>query len=102
MASGRFIIHKNIFLIFDTQLFQDWKKPGTSTTDDMEYESNLYETKGELNILRSQDNVPGVIYGGEDKNQNISVSNGYHRTIRMYHASLDENIFLGNRMGYGF
>ena len=32
------------------------------------------KTKGELNILRSQGNVPGVIYGGEDKNQNISVS----------------------------
>ena len=32
------------------------------------------KTKGELNILRSQGNVPGVIYGGEDENQNISVS----------------------------
>ena len=32
------------------------------------------KTKGELNILRSEGNVPGVIYGGEDKNQNISVS----------------------------
>ena len=32
------------------------------------------QTKGELNNLRSAGNVPGVIYGGEDKNQNISVS----------------------------
>ena len=32
------------------------------------------KTKGELYILRSEGNVPGVIYGGEDKNQNISVS----------------------------
>ena len=32
------------------------------------------KTKGELNTLRSQGNVPAVIYGGEDKNQNISVS----------------------------
>jgi len=32
------------------------------------------KTKGELNILRSQGNVPGVIYGGEDENQNISIS----------------------------
>ena len=32
------------------------------------------KTKGELNILRSQGNVPGIIYGGEDENQNISVS----------------------------
>ena len=32
------------------------------------------KTKGELNILRTQGNVPGVIYGGEDENQNISVS----------------------------
>ena len=32
------------------------------------------KTKGELNTLRSQGNVPGIIYGGEDENQNISVS----------------------------
>ena len=32
------------------------------------------KTKGELNTLRSQGNVPAVIYGGQDKNQNISVS----------------------------
>ena len=32
------------------------------------------KTKGELNILRSQGNVPAVIYGGKDENQNISVS----------------------------
>ena len=32
------------------------------------------KTKGELNTLRSQGNVPAVIYGGRDKNQNISVS----------------------------
>ena len=30
------------------------------------------KTKGELNTLRSQGNVPAVIYGGQDKNQNIS------------------------------
>ena len=32
------------------------------------------KTKGELNTLRSQGNVPAVIYGGQDKNQNISIS----------------------------
>ena len=32
------------------------------------------KTKGELNTLRSQGDVPGVIYGGKDKNENISVS----------------------------
>ena len=32
------------------------------------------KTKGDLNILRSQGNVPGVIYGGQDKNQNVYVS----------------------------
>ena len=32
------------------------------------------KTKGELNILRSQGNVPAVIYGGKDENQNISIS----------------------------
>ncbi len=39
-------------------------------------EANLRntKTKGEFNTLRSQGNVPAVVYGGEDKNQNISVS----------------------------
>ncbi len=41
-----------------------------------ELEANIRntKTKGELNILRSRGNVPGIIYGGKDKNQNISVS----------------------------
>ncbi len=39
-------------------------------------EANIRDTKtrGELNTLRSKGNVPAVVYGGEDKNQNISVS----------------------------
>ena len=32
------------------------------------------KTKGELNALRKKGNVPGIIYGGEDQNQKVSVS----------------------------
>ena len=32
------------------------------------------KTKGELNSLRSQGAVPGVVYGGKEQNQNISFS----------------------------
>ena len=32
------------------------------------------KTKGELNTLRKKGNVPGIIYGGEDQNQKVSVS----------------------------
>ena len=42
--------------------------------NDLEANIRNTKTKGELNALRSQGNVPGIIYGGEDKNQNISVS----------------------------
>ena len=42
--------------------------------NDLEANIRNTKTKGELNTLRSQGNVPGIIYGGEDKNQNISVS----------------------------
>ena len=42
--------------------------------NDLEANIRNTKTKGELNTLRSQGNVPGIIYGGEDKNQNVSVS----------------------------
>ena len=32
------------------------------------------ETKGQLNSLRKKGGVPAVIYGGKEKNQNISLS----------------------------
>ena len=32
------------------------------------------KTKGELNLLRTNGSVPGIIYGGEAKNENISIS----------------------------
>ncbi len=31
-------------------------------------------TKGQLNTIRSSGNVPGIIYGGKDQNQKISIS----------------------------
>ena len=31
-------------------------------------------TKGQLNAIRNSGNVPGIIYGGKDQNQKISVS----------------------------
>ena len=39
-------------------------------------EANIRNTKtaGELKILRQQGNIPGIIYGGSEKNQNVSVS----------------------------
>ena len=32
------------------------------------------KTSGELKIIRQQGNVPGIVYGGSEKNQNVSVS----------------------------
>ena len=39
-------------------------------------EANIRNTKtaGELKILRNQGNVPGIVYGGSEKNQNVSIS----------------------------
>ena len=31
-------------------------------------------TKGQLNAIRSNGNVPAIIYGGKDQNQKISIS----------------------------
>ena len=30
-------------------------------------------TKGELNAIRNNGNVPGIVYGGKDLNQKISI-----------------------------
>ena len=32
------------------------------------------ETKGQVNSLRKKGEVPGIIYGGKEKNQKISLS----------------------------
>ena len=39
-------------------------------------EANIRQTKtkGDLNILRQKGEIPAVIYGGKEKNQNISFS----------------------------
>ena len=39
-------------------------------------EANIRNTKttGELKIVRNQGNVPGIVYGGTEKNQNVSIS----------------------------
>ena len=58
--------------------------------NDLEANIRNTKTKGELNTLRSQGNVPGIIYGGEDKNQNISVSK---KTLT---SLLEKEDFLSN------
>tara|TARA_Y100001970_G_C14248715_1_gene870182 strand:+ start:1943 stop:2689 length:747 start_codon:yes stop_codon:yes gene_type:complete len=47
-------------------------------------------TKGELNSLRSEGNVPGIIYGGKEKNQKVSISK---KTIKFL---LNKENFLSN------
>ena len=39
-------------------------------------EANIREnsTKGQLNAIRKNGNVPAIIYGGKDENQKISIS----------------------------
>ena len=32
------------------------------------------KTKGELSIVRKEGNVPAIVYGGKDNNENISIS----------------------------
>jgi len=48
------------------------------------------KTKGELNSLRSQGAVPGVVYGGKEQNQNISFSKKNLKTL------LEKENFLSN------
>ncbi len=47
-------------------------------------------TKGQLNAIRDSGNVPGIIYGGKDQNQKISVSKKLLKTL------IDKENFLSN------
>ena len=55
-------------------------------------EANIRQTKtkGDLNILRSKGEIPAVIYGGKEKNQNISFSKKVLKTF------IDKENFLSN------
>ena len=46
------------------------------------------KTSGELKIIRQQGNVPGVVYGGSEKNQNVSVS------IKVLKSLMEQENFL--------
>ena len=48
------------------------------------------KTRGEVNTLRAKDFVPGIIYGGKDKNQKVSISK------KLVKSLLDKENFLSN------
>ncbi len=48
------------------------------------------KTKGELNALREKGNVPGIIYGGKDQNQKVSIS------TKIIKILLEKQNFLSN------
>ena len=48
------------------------------------------KTKGELNAIRDNGNVPAIIYGGKDENEKISVSK------KLLKSTLEKENFLSN------
>ena len=48
------------------------------------------KTKGELNLLRSNGNVPGVIYGGSEENKKVAVSK------KLLKSLIEKENFLSN------
>ena len=46
------------------------------------------KTAGELKIVRKQGNVPGIVYGGSEQNQNVSVS------IKILKSLMEKENFL--------
>ncbi len=48
------------------------------------------KTKGELNAIRDSGNVPGIIYGGKDENEKISVSR------KLLKSTIEKENFLSN------
>ena len=55
-------------------------------------EANIREnsTKGQLNTIRKNGNVPAIVYGGKDKNQKISVSK------KLLKLLIEKDNFLSN------
>ena len=56
----------------------------------LEANVRLETSKGKNNILRNQGMVPGVLYGGEEENELISVSKKHLKAL------LDKENFLSN------
>ena len=48
------------------------------------------KTKGELNAIRDNGNVPAIIYGGKDENQKISISK------KLLKSTIEKENFLSN------
>ncbi len=48
------------------------------------------KTKGQLNSIRTSGNVPGIIYGGKEKNEKISISK------KLLKATIEKENFLSN------
>tara|TARA_Y100000591_G_scaffold313088_1_gene318207 strand:- start:771 stop:1331 length:561 start_codon:yes stop_codon:yes gene_type:complete len=56
----------------------------------LEANSRDSSTKGKLNALRNNGNVPAIIYGGKDQNQKISISKKTLKTL------IEKENFLSN------
>ncbi len=48
------------------------------------------DTKGQLNAIRNNGNVPAIIYGGKDQNQKISIPKKLLKTL------IEKENFLSN------
>ena len=48
------------------------------------------KTKGQLNLIRTNGNVPGIVYGGKEENQKISISKKLLKTL------IEKENFLSN------
>ena len=65
-------------------------------------EANLRSetSKGNNNILRKQGMVPAVLYGGDEKNELISVSKKHLKTYRFLRKVPDKKFFLFLHLDY--
>ena len=51
------------------------------------------KTKGDLRILRSKGDVPGIIYGGKEQNQKVSFSKKKLKTkLKNYSTNSDKSL----------
>ena len=66
-------------------------------------EANIRDnkTKGQLNAIRNNGGVPGIIYGGKDQNQMISISKKLLKNF-MEKGDFFSNIITLNVNGNGF
>ena len=76
LIQHQYLIYSNNYLDY----LQTWVKK-LCFMNSLEANIRNNKTKGQLNAIRDNGNVPAIIYGGKDENQKIHISKKLLKTL---------------------